>query len=247
MFLGNLSTSTERQARQGQKKGQKKSKSTGEKDSDDEEQSTSSEPVVPLRTPNDLPLLYTGKDGQDIPRDALLRFLTLCVEMMMDPAHIKSIVLKSTKQPAGLHIAAIEFQRDVLEYNCQIERSYGCKYLSLLGQKFPDDAELIEAAKTFMFTCMRCYLKCLKLRSKLYKSRVLESPSANQSMTRKCILEFFEGCNALSKLLTFQIQTRNCVLYIFFAYIFFSGNARNKGGTQINLCIHQYASKPESD
>lgn len=199
MFLGNLSTSTERQARQGGKKSQKKStKAGGEKDSDEEEHVTS-EPSVPLRGANELPILYSGKDGQEIPRSALMGFLQLCVDMMLDQSHIKSIVLKSTRQPAGLHVSAIEFQRDVLEFNCQIERNYGCKYLSMLGQKFADDNELIEAAKKFMFTCMRCYLKCLKLRSKLYKSGVLEGPAANQSMSRKCILEFFEGCNALSK------------------------------------------------
>jgi hypothetical protein len=188
MFLGNLSASTERQARKGKKS--KKDKD----DSDDER----TEPLVALKRDGDLPILFNGKDN-DIPRSALMKFLQLCVEMMSDPAHHKYIVFNSEKRQIGLHLAAIDFQRDVLEYNCQIERNFGCQYLSMLGMKFPEDTEIINSAKEFMLACMQCYLKCVKLRSRLYKNGNIPSPAPNQALTKTSILEFFEACNALSK------------------------------------------------
>lgn len=123
------------------------------------------------------------------------------MSMMLDKYHIREMINSSYQKKLGLHLAAIEFQRDVLENNFQIEKNYGCKYLSMLGVKHKEDTELIEAAKDFMFTCMKCYVTALKMRHKMYKSGTLQGPSSNESMSRTSIMEFFEGCNALSKFL----------------------------------------------
>ena len=99
----------------------------------------------------------------------------------------------------GLNQAAIRFQRDVLENNFQIEKDFGCKYLSMIPVKHEGDDELINYAKEFMFTAMRSYMNALRARSFRYKSTPHLKPKATLPLTRTTILEFFEGCNALSE------------------------------------------------
>lgn len=141
---------------------------------------------------------YTAEIGK-IPRDLLLDFLTTCVKMLLEEYNIVEIINDSVESRNGLHLAAVEFQRDVLEHNFGIERNFGCKYLAMLAVHHPDDSVIIEAAKTFMFTCMRSYVNALKYRNKMYKKGLLTRPAENSAMNRSAILEFFEGCNALSK------------------------------------------------
>ena len=69
-----------------------------------------------------------------------------------------------------------------LEFNFQIERNYGCRYLSMIPIKHSDDTgiqslsyiitfyllELINTGKDFMYYCMKSYLNSLKYRKEKY-------------------------------------------------------------------------------
>jgi hypothetical protein len=70
----------------------------------------------------------------------------------------------------------------------------------MIPQHYPGDEELLEATKAFMFSALRSYTDNLKLRSKRYKNGSLQAPHPNMSMSKVTIMEFLEGCNALSKL-----------------------------------------------
>lgn len=122
-----------------------------------------------------------------------------CAAMLLDDKNIRDVINESVVKGIGLHQIEVEFQRDVLENNFQVERDFGCQYLGSIPNRFPEDKELIEGAKDFMLGCMRGYLKAVKTRSKLFKSGAIPGPLPNQNMTRASILEFFEACNALSK------------------------------------------------
>lgn len=119
--------------------------------------------------------------------------------MLLHEGNIREMIDQSISKNIGLHLVAVEFQRDVLENNFQIEKNFGCTTLSLIPEKYPGDTELLDAAKAFMLACLRSFVDTLKLRSKLYKKDVIPGPSPNTPMTRQAILEFFEGCNAYSK------------------------------------------------
>jgi hypothetical protein len=84
----------------------------------------------------------------------------------------------------------MEFQRDVMEFNHQIERNFGCKCLSLIPRSSPDDKELEEAAVGFMLASMECYVKTLKARSKQFRGK----NRSTGGMSRESILEFLEVC-----------------------------------------------------
>jgi hypothetical protein len=114
--------------------------------------------------------------------------------MMLHDENIDEIIADSFIRRDGLQNAAVEFQRDVLENNFQIERGFGCKYLSQLESRHENDAELIEAGKDFMYTAMKSYLKALKARKAKHYKVINTVP-----MNRVQILEFFEGCNAMSE------------------------------------------------
>lgn len=141
-----------------------------------------------------------------MPRDVLMGFLNGCVEMMLDEGNINEMINEAKRKNMGLHDVAVHFQRDVMEFNHQIERDFGCRYLATIPDNHPGDTELIEATKTFMFTALKSYLKALHQRSRRYKSGELPAPDPNAPMSKITILEFMEGCNALSKL--------SCVVYI---------------------------------
>jgi hypothetical protein len=139
------------------------------------------------------PILYK-ESSSAIPRDVLLSYLRTCGRMILDEDNIREIVEESISKKIGLQNSEIEFQRDALEYNFQIERNYGCKYLSMIPMKHGNDAELINAAKDFMFVAMRSYLNCLKYR----KEKYFGNEKSTKMMTKIQVLEFFEGSNALS-------------------------------------------------
>lgn len=143
-------------------------------------------------------MLY--KEGDDIPRDVLFNFLTTCDKMMTTNYNVEEIVMDSIEKGLGLNMAAVEFQRDVLENNFQIEKNFGCRYLSMIPMKHEGDEELIDAAKGFMFTALVSYTSAMKVRSHKYRADPSLKPKAGVPLPKKAILEFFEGCNALSKL-----------------------------------------------
>lgn len=121
------------------------------------------------------------------------------MKMMLSKSNVNEIVEDTFAKNIGLNQAAIDFQRDVLENNFQIEKDFGCKYLSLVPAKHEGDVELIEAAKEFMFTAMRSYLNALKARHAKYKSNPSLRPAPGTKMNKNNILEFFEGCNSTSE------------------------------------------------
>jgi hypothetical protein len=169
--------------------------------------------VVPKGTK---PILYTSAE-ETIPRDVLYGYLTTCSKMMVSESCVNLIVDVSLESRLALPLSAMGFQRDVLEFNFQIERNFGCQYLSAVSQKHPQDTELLEAAKSFMFTAMRSYLIALKLRKKRYDAHPELAPRGRR-FDRIDMLEFFEGCNCLSKPLLvlsicFAVPTR-CIIFI---------------------------------
>lgn len=141
---------------------------------------------------------YSEETGS-IPRDVLMEFLQTAVKMLLDEGNQREMVLEAAAKGQGLDRIAVEFQRDILEYNFHIEKGFGCKYLSLLGERFPDDEDLLATASAFMFTCQASYVDCLRLRSRMYSKGEVPAPDPTGVMGRTAILEFFEGCTALSK------------------------------------------------
>lgn len=139
------------------------------------------------------PILYKN-DSEPVPRDVLYEFLTTCSKMLLAKDNILEIIEDSIQRRIGLQVSAIEFQRDVLENNFQIERNYGCQHLSQMQLNYENDVELLEAGKNFMYCAMRSYLDGLKLRKEIHYKQVIKVP-----LNRVQILEFFEGCNSLSK------------------------------------------------
>jgi hypothetical protein len=107
-----------------------------------------------------------GASTQFVPREHILRYFAVCARMMATRSNVEEIVEHSWRNGVALHIAAMDFQKDVMEYSFQIERSFGCQYISVLNTS--DDTELIEAAADFMFACLQCFLAAVRLRAKRY-------------------------------------------------------------------------------
>lgn len=68
-----------------------------------------------------------------------------------------------------------------------------------VSQRFPEDTELLDAAKNFMLSCLKSFIATLKLRSKMYKKGIIDPPKAKSNFSMITYMEFFDGCNALSK------------------------------------------------
>lgn len=94
-----------------------------------------------------------------------------------------------------------------MEFDWNIEREFGCSYLSHLATHFPDDKEMLNAAKKFMFMAMRGYVGSLKRSANLRShpligstEYIIEHPQENNDstyITKNQFSEFLEGCNAL--------------------------------------------------
>jgi hypothetical protein len=158
------------------------------------------------------PILYSAEKAGDIPRDVLMGFLVTMVEMMLDEGNINELINISVSSKKGLQDVAVDFQRDVMEHNFQMERNYGCRYLATIPDKFPKDAEIVEATKKFMFTALKSYLKALNQRHRRYKNGSLTPPNPNSPMSRTTILEFLEACNATSKFDLMDLYTVNYLI-----------------------------------
>jgi hypothetical protein len=97
------------------------------------------------------PILYGASEDEKmepgaVPRDVISAFLTECSELIQQDEVITALVDASATKQLPLDGAAMEFQRDVMEFNHGIQRDFGCKYLSQLPNFFPDDKELIDLA-----------------------------------------------------------------------------------------------------
>jgi len=204
MFLGNLSSMNEHAARK--RKGAKK------KTNVDDLEKTSDFPYLRRLQPGMKPIVYSSDTTGSIPREVTIEFLRTMTEMMLDERNLNEMIDESVKTHMGLHDAAVKFQRDVMEYNFQVERNFGCRYLAKIPDYHPTDTELIEAAKTFMFTALKSYLKAIKQRSSRYKDGSLTPPNPNDPMKKITILEFLEACNALMALPETKEELRSVFL-----------------------------------
>lgn len=94
-----------------------------------------------------------------------------------------------------------------MEFDWNIEREFGCTYLSHLASHYPNDKEMLNAAKKFMFIAMRSYVATLKHSATLRPRPLIGSieyiqqhpleNNASSYLTKVHFYEFLEGCNAL--------------------------------------------------
>ena len=144
-----------------------------------------------LEEPVKLAILYDESNPPS--RDVMVSFLVDCCDKMTKEEFMQVIIDKATLTGEGLHIAAMEFQRDELEFRYQIERNYGSRYLGTIPNSFPDDAELINLGASFVFHAMQFYVSAVKLRGKKFVGKLKKSGGMNATQ----IHEFLEACNAL--------------------------------------------------
>jgi hypothetical protein len=153
------------------------------------------------------PILYSADKGAG--PDVMLKFFHAVTDMLMDPENIREIVAESNANNVPLFVQSMNFQKDVLEYNFQIEREYGCAQLGLVAVKYPDNPELVAAAKKFMLVAMESYVEQVKYRAaeRFQKIRKASGLKENANvlrtaggMTKQDYLEFFEACNAVMPL-----------------------------------------------
>ena len=122
----------------------------------------------------------------------ILRYLEECGTELLNKETIRIIVEDQLQSKKPLNELLQDFQRDLLENRFHIERNYGCRYLSSLAKTFAGDNEILNAAKRFMFICMRTFIDALTIRTELSPEQRITN-----KMNRGEILEFFEACNAL--------------------------------------------------
>ena len=123
----------------------------------------------------------------------MYNYLTKITEFILDRGNIEFIVEDCRGNDVMLHGSAMEFQRDILEYNFQIEREFGCEEMSKIPLVQDTDRELNEAAREFMYCAMKAFLQAIDIRHELY----LKTPKTSGGMLKKDVLEFAEACNAL--------------------------------------------------
>ncbi len=144
-----------------------------------------------------LDVLYKNEVGSELTRDIILRYLLEIPSIITEPYNIDEIVEDSVNSGKPLHLTAMEFQRDILEFNYQIERNYGCDYMSRIPNEFKNDTELNIAARDFMMAAMKSFTKAIDVRKAKYIGNKLKTSGG---MTRDTILEFLEACNATMSL-----------------------------------------------
>lgn len=198
MFLGGLSTTTERKARK--ESGSQKSKV--DSSSSSVFRMNAVEAALPgATTPSGvprrlrkgvLPVIYSATNP-DIPREVMLRYFIETSRMILDETNMVEMIEEASRGVKGLETVAAEFQREILEYNFQIERNYGCRHMSALPDVAAGDTELLNAGVDFVRTCQRAYVELLRLR----RRRTGDDLRTTGPMPRTSICEFFEGCNAL--------------------------------------------------
>ena len=141
------------------------------------------------------PILYGNPSDPNLPpRDIILSYFQDCSTLMLDQTCLESIIRQSETTGLPLHHSAMQFQRSVMEFNFQIEPNFGCGYLGKLPSLFPDDIELLNTAKNFMFIALRSYVEAVKIRSNKFKTL-----KSSGGFSKISMMEFFESCNAKSK------------------------------------------------
>jgi len=162
-------------------------------------------PHKKLLEKGEVPIQYSARAGGALPRDMMMQFWLTCGSFLLSDEGITRIVAEAAKGNQPLHFAAIEYQRDVMEFNFGIERDWGCEQIGRVSIDFPNDKELHKGAGAFMKVAMYSYIEQLKMRSKLRNSPL----RTTRSLTRTDILEFFEACNAAMSLDSTKATLRN--------------------------------------
>ena len=150
---------------------------------------------VSRKSPASTGIIYNAELGS-IPRNVVLDFLNECSAQLMDQNTIRNIVQKYSETHEPLQTLIVEYQRNVLEFQFNIEKDFGCRYLSLIPRNFAGDKELENAAKRFMFVCMKAFVDALRLHGAEYVITL----KTDGGMTPDVMSDFFEGCNALMTL-----------------------------------------------
>lgn len=159
------------------------------------------------------PIIYSNANPV-IPKTVILRFLIECSEVIINPASVGAIVDENESRKSLLYQNVVEYQREYLERNFAVEKEFGSRFLSDLPDSYKSDASLIHEYKKFSLAFLRCFLLALQLRGE--RNGCLRRTTGN--LTKENMLEFFEGCNALSEFL--KVVAR-CLVLIFYI----SGNA----------------------
>ena len=158
------------------------------------------------------PIVYTNDKA--VTEEVLLTFFKNCSIMLMDMENIKIIVDESEASKVPLFITSMEYQKDVLERNFQVEREYGVKQMGLVSKNYPDNTELINAASNFMLVAMESYVEQLKYRAAERFKRIRKDTGKDAvlrtggGLSKTDFLEFLEGCNALMPLEKTQARLR---------------------------------------
>jgi hypothetical protein len=158
--------------------------------------------LVPQGT---LPIVYTS-DETPVGAETMKKFFDQTSRMLMNKSNQLVIIEASRVNDNALYKQSMEFQRDILEYQFQIERKYGVNILGRIQHIYPDDMELIDAAQDFMCAAMRAYVEMIKLKCAQDFARIRgaskSAPLLKSTglMTRNQLLEFFECINATMSL-----------------------------------------------
>lgn len=162
-------------------------------DKDDSEASVKTKKRLPEGA---LPIVYS--DEKQVPKELLLEFFKAGSKMLMSEQNIREIVNESGANNVPLYIQSMNFQKDVLERNFQIEREYGCKQLSLVSMYHPDDDELKDAAVDFMLSAMESYMEQVKYRARQRFTKIRQNTGKDAvlrstgGMSKQDYMEFFE-------------------------------------------------------
>ena len=156
-----------------------------------------------------VPIEYKSDNSEPLSRDQIYGFWKACGSMLLDLKIIRKIVEQSEATSRPLHLAAIDFQRTVMENNFGIEPDYGCQQMGMAAMTYPDDKELQNGASGFMRVAMHSFVEQLKVRASIRTIKGIQLRTTG-GFTRSQLLEFFEGCNSVMTLKSTQVELKNC-------------------------------------
>lgn len=127
--------------------------------------------------------------------------------MLNDEKYVELILTQNLSTNIEMSRCSVIFQTTVMEKMFQIEKGFGCKYMSSIQEVFALDEPMLNAAKAFTYATIKCYVRLLRLR----RQRSGTTLRRTGGMTKTMFLEFFEACNALSKYFSnINVDTYEC-------------------------------------
>lgn len=161
--------------------------------------------------PEPVPDTFTYSESTGpIPREALLEYFDVAMRQLLDADATQGVVNEYLSTGAPLSVLLPRLQRHIMAFDCRIEPIYGCRYLGMVPQSQPQDIELQNGIKRFMFICMRAYVNCLQRaaaqRTASGKPLITSSP-----MSREDCMEFYEACNCTMTM----PETKNALRQVF--------------------------------